>query len=112
MRVSQEYRLQLAPHGTALHEAEYFSRGTYEQIYFALRTALGELIGSGGEPLFLDDFLMAYDDIRAKAALELLKQLAEKRQILLFTCHRRDVQNAAETGAAISHLEEEIEHVC
>ena len=112
VRVSQDYRLQLAPRGTALHEAEYFSRGTFEQIYFALRAALGELIGTGGEPLFLDDFLMAYDDTRAKAALELLKRLAEKRQILLFTCHRRDVENAAETGAAISHLEEEIEHVC
>ena len=111
-RVSDEYRMQVAPDSTALYASEYFSFGTRQQLYFALRLALGSLIGQGNEPLFLDDFLTAYDDVRAEAAIILLKQIAEKRQIILFTCHSRDVEYAAKAGAAISHLEEEIVNVC
>ena len=107
IRVSDEYRLRLAPEGGALVDSEYLSCGTYDQIYFALRIALGDLIGDGKEPIFLDDFLMAYDDERAKAALLLLKKLSNDRQIFMFTCHKRDMENAVQIGAAISRLEEE-----
>ncbi len=107
IRVSENYQLRLIPDGNHFYEAEYFSRGTYEQMYFALRLALGELLGDGTEPLFLDDFLMAYDDSRAEAALKILKELAGRRQIFLFTCHRRDVEKASELQGTISYLEEE-----
>ena len=40
VRVSEEYQMQIAPEGNQLYAAEYLSRGTYEQIYFALRLAL------------------------------------------------------------------------
>lgn len=112
VRVSEEYQMQIAPEGNQLYAAEYLSRGTYEQIYFALRLALGALIGNGTEPLFLDDFLMSYDDERAESALKLLYSLGKKRQILFFTCHLRDVEHAEKLGIKISHLEEERENVC
>lgn len=111
-RVSEEYRIQISPQNTGLYSSEYFSFGTRQQLYLALRLALGSLIGQGNEPLFLDDFLIAYDDARAEAAITLLKQISLKRQIILFTCHNRDVEYAAKAGAAISHLEEEIVNVC
>ena len=112
IRVSDSYHLRLDTETTPAVEAEYFSRGTYEQIYFALRLSLGELIGDGSEPLFLDDFLASFDDRRAKKAIELLKVLGENRQILLFTCHDRIKEFGAELSAHINDLEEEIEDVC
>ncbi len=107
VRVSEEYQLKLFPDEHHLYPAEYFSKGTYEQTYFALRLALGSLLGDGTEPLFLDDFLIAYDDTRAELALGLLQKLAKERQIFLFTCHQRDAKNAEKLDASIHCLEEE-----
>ena len=107
-RVSEEYRLRLKDSS----EAEYLSFGTYEQIYFALRLALAELIGNGDEPMFLDDFMTAYDDRRSSLAIEILKNISVKRQILLFTCHGRDAQKATQMGAVVNYLEEETENGC
>ncbi len=107
VRVSAEYQIKLFPDEHHLYPAEYFSKGTYEQTYFALRLSLGSLLGNGTEPLFLDDFLMAYDDKRAEAAFELLQELSKERQIFLFSCHQRDVKNADKIKASIHCLEEE-----
>ena len=107
-RVSEEYRLRLKNSS----EAEYLSYGTYEQIYFALRLALAELIGNGDEPMFLDDFMTAYDDRRSSLAIEILKEISKKRQVLLFTCHGRDAQKATQMGAVVNYLEEETENGC
>ena len=41
-------------------------------------------------PLVLDDTLVNFDDARAAAALRLLRQEAENRQIILFTCQTRE----------------------
>lgn len=112
VRVSEEYRLRIAAENGTVQEAEYFSCGTYAQVYFALRLALGSLIGTGTEPLLLDDFLMAYDDERATTAMELLSTLAQERQILFFTCHRRDAEKAEQIGVKVCHLEEEIDYGC
>lgn len=112
VRVSDSYRMRIGADNGKSVEAEYVSSGTYEQIYFALRLALGELIGNGKEPLFLDDFLVNYDDLRAKKAVTLLKELSQTRQIFLFTCHQRVCEFAQEVSAVINDLEEEIEDVC
>ncbi len=66
------------------------SAGTMEQLYFALRIAVSDLLyGQGVMPILLDDSFALYDDKRAKAALF---YLAEHRrgQVLLFTCHNRE----------------------
>jgi uncharacterized protein YhaN len=38
----------------------------------------------------LDDALVNFDDERCRNALELLRQMAVNRQIILFTCHGRE----------------------
>ena len=43
-------------------------------------------------PIVLDDALDAFDDSRMALALEVLRELAEERQILLFTCHSREAE--------------------
>ncbi len=107
IRVAEDYHIKMIHDAEELHEAEYFSLGTYEQIYLALRLAMAHMPGGEGVPIFLDDFLMSYDDKRQNAAIELLSELAKKRQIIAFTCHSRDVNNAEKYGSAIHKLKEE-----
>ena len=38
----------------------------------------------------LDDALSDFDDGRTRLALDLLRQLAQGQQVLLFTCHSRE----------------------
>lgn len=64
------------------------SAGTIDQVYFALRIAVADLLlGKDDMPLILDDSFAFYDDNRIKAAI---KEVAERKQILLFSCHNRE----------------------
>ncbi len=74
------------------HRALTLSRGTMDQLYLAVRLAVCELALPTDEtaPLVLDDALVNFDDKRMALALEVLKELANERQILLFTCHSRE----------------------
>lgn len=67
---------------------EQVSRGTLEQVYFSLRMAIAELMFSEEFPILLDDTFAFYDDQRLKRVLLWLSK--SKKQILLFTCHKRE----------------------
>lgn len=71
------------------HSTLYLSKGTVDQIYLAVRLAVCDLCLPDA-PLVLDEALAAFDDVRAKRALELLQELSAQRQILLFSCHNRE----------------------
>lgn len=68
------------------------SSGAADQVYFALRLAVCALLLGGEDPcpLILDDALLHFDGGRARRALDYLLELAETRQVLLFTCHDRE----------------------
>lgn len=72
-----------------LYSALWRSDGTVDQLYLALRLAVAEEL-TPHVPLVLDDALVRFDDERLKAALQILKQMAGEKQILLFTCHSRE----------------------
>lgn len=84
------------------------SGGTIDQLYLGLRLALLDLLTGGQEsvPLFLDDPFVQYDDERAAEAMAFLEQAARDRQILLMTCHRRELTRALASGAHIIDLSE------
>ena len=65
------------------------SDGTSDQLYLALRLALSETLAPEA-PLILDDALVRFDDQRLQAALEVLKELSQTRQVILFTCQSRE----------------------
>jgi len=75
-----------------LHRALELSRGTVDQLYLAVRLAICRIITPPGYqlPVILDDTFMSFDDTRLKAALEWLYEESKSRQILLFTCHKRE----------------------
>ncbi len=62
------------------------SRGTRDQAYLAARLALVDRICDGREPpLLVDDALASFDDERARRMLEVLRDFARGRQVLLFS---------------------------
>jgi len=41
-------------------------------------------------PLILDDVLVRFDDARMGSAVAILRELAQNRQVILFTCQGRE----------------------
>lgn len=68
------------------------SAGTADLLYLSVRLALCELTCPADDPcpLVLDDTLVNFDDARAKRARALFREIAQHRQVILFTCHARD----------------------
>lgn len=75
-------------------DTAFLSTGAVDQLYLAVRLAICELALPSEKscPIILDDALVNFDDERCERALELLRELASHRQIVLFTCHRREVE--------------------
>ena len=72
-----------------LRSRHWRSDGTVDQLYLALRLAVArELLPDA--PLVLDDAMVRFDNVRLKAALEILTLEAKTRQVILFTCHGRE----------------------
>ncbi len=67
------------------------SGGTIDQLYFSLRFGIINSITDKNLPLILDDPFIQYDDERLKNILKLLKNIGQQRQIILFTCQKREI---------------------
>ena len=76
------------------HEVHSLSQGAADQLYLAVRLAICDLVlpAENSVPIFLDDALVTFDDERMAAALDLLVELSEHRQIVLFTCQQRELR--------------------
>ena len=76
---------------TTLHNALWRSDGTVDQLYLALRLAVAEEL-TPNAPIVLDDALVRFDDTRLAAALEILQEESDQKQVILFTCQSREKQ--------------------
>lgn len=65
------------------------SLGTRQQLYLSLRIALLMAAENVGKalPVICDDILVNFDDRRRRQAVIALKELAARRQVIVFTCH-------------------------
>ena len=84
---------------TVMRPSLALSCGTVDQLYLSLRLAIAALLLPQDTPLVLDDALTNFDDARCLAALRVLRELAQTRQILLFTCHSRERRLLAQDEA-------------
>jgi DNA repair exonuclease SbcCD ATPase subunit len=75
------------PETRRLEDVELLSRGTRASAYLLLRVGLAQHMSSMGEPipLILDDPLVDLDDVRVENFLDLLLELSQEVQILLFS---------------------------
>ena len=72
-------------------DAIWRSDGTIDQLYLALRLAVAEEL-TPEAPLVLDDALVRFDDTRMAAALDILRKMAENKQVICFTCQNREAK--------------------
>lgn len=81
---------------------DQLSDGTLDQLFLSLRLAFIEqhMDNSDPLPLIMDDILVNFDDIRTRAALEVLQELAKNTQILYFTHHQSVVDSARRIAGA------------
>lgn len=93
--------ITLRAHGSLTDRPlSYMSQGTADQLYLALRLAVSDLLLPQPQdcPLVLDDALVTFDDTRLALALTLLSELAQERQVILFTCQNREARLLAHMG--------------
>ncbi len=98
-----EERIQVIGPNESRYDLDMLSRGTAEQLYLALRFGYIQEFGRRARPLpvIMDDILVNFDPRRARAAVSTILELAEKNQILFFTCH-------PETVSLIKELDKKI----
>ncbi len=96
MMISKDFDVKVSEkEGNDIHHVEYLSNGTWDQIYFSVRMGISELIFQKirkSIPIILDDTFVQYDQLRMGAVLDYLYECSKTNQILLFTCHKREVE--------------------
>ncbi|QEK12862.1 AAA family ATPase [Crassaminicella thermophila] len=95
LKISEDYEVKIIDSKEdQIKDIAYFSNGTWDQIYFALRIGIAKLI-IGEEktiPLIIDDAFVQYDDKRLDAVLRYLYQYAKEHQVVMFTCQKREIE--------------------
>jgi uncharacterized protein YhaN len=90
IQIGEDLSVQAARNNeTTLRSPRWRSEGTGDQMYLALRLAVWEVLAPDC-PIVLDDALIRFDQERMERAMDLLQELSEKRQILLFSCQERE----------------------
>ena len=91
--LSRDFSLAAEPSDDATARSiQLLSQGAADQLYLSVRLAICDMVlpRDKAVPLILDDALISFDDDRLHAALDYLLQESERRQILLFTCQKRE----------------------
>ena len=67
---------------------EYFSTGYQDLIYLSMRLSLIDSLFEGEKPfIILDDPFVNLDEGKIESAINLLKNISKKYQVIYFTCH-------------------------
>ena len=82
---------------------DQLSRGTVEQLYLCLRLGLAAEFARGATsvPVIMDDVLVDFDPVRARATAAVLLDFAARHQVLFFTCHPHTIDLFHEVDHAI-----------
>lgn len=92
IRVTNQLEIRVMDHeANKLAELNSLSGGTIDQLYFAVRFAIAELIlQDQNVPMFLDDCFTQYDDDRLKQIISLIAKKAKQHQIIFMSCRRAE----------------------
>ena len=92
--LTAEGTLQVTDAVKTVRSPVHLSLGTCQQLYLALRIALLASADQVGRaiPILADDILVNFDERRRVGAARALVELAQTRQIILFTCHEEVVR--------------------
>lgn len=85
--IDREFNIRVKYKGE-YKELGYFSRGTADSVYFAVRVAMAEILeGENALPLILDDPFWSLDGERKENADKLLDKLCKNRQAIVFNAN-------------------------
>ena len=100
VKIDETMKLKVVdPKGGDFKNAEQLSAGTMDQVHFAFRYGIGDIINQE-MPFILDEPFVRYDKQRKTQALKLLSELSNKRQVILFTCDDDEEIQLKKLGAA------------
>lgn len=89
VKLDSSLRARCARDDGTLLDALRLSSGTRDQLYFALRLAVCQVLTRHESiPLLLDDPFLTWDSKRMERGLRLLQSLSSERQIILLTCRQ------------------------
>ncbi len=75
------------------------SSGTIDQIYFSLRLAVASILSQKEQlPIIIDEAFAQYDDTRLGNVMDYIVGLSKQRQVILFTCQRREIEQLDRMG--------------
>ena len=81
----------------AVHSLWEFSDGTVDQMYFSLRIAASEVFSEKESvPIIIDEAFAYYDENRIKSTFDFLSEIAEDKQIIVFTCKEKEIDIVSE----------------
>ncbi|MGI8314529.1 AAA family ATPase [Halobacillus mangrovi] len=90
---TEQQEMKLAHKNGQHFEVQELSRGAKDQLYVALRIALGETMAETLRlPFLMDDAFVHFDQDRLQVMLRILEEVASRHQVVLFTW-RNDLQN-------------------
>lgn len=104
---SDEFRI-VQQNGSFISPVQ-LSRGTREQLYLSMRFGLIEDYETRAEPLpiMMDDVLVNFDDTRREHVLDILRDFARDRQVIILSCHERLLETYLKKGAKQVNLQKE-----
>lgn len=100
--LSESGELRVTDATLTTREPGVLSLGTCQQLYLALRIALLMCADDVGRsiPILADDILVNFDEQRRAGAARALVELSQKRQVIVFTCHREVVDALCQASDA------------
>lgn len=94
-----ERPFQLETNDGMLFTVNELSQGTVDQLYVSLRMAISEMMSKKHHlPFIIDDAFVHFDTVRTKRMMRIIKRIAEKQQIILFTCKK-------EVAESVNHID-------
>lgn len=105
--MTSEGKLQVTDAVKTVRDPVHLSLGTCQQLYLALRIALLMTADNVGRaiPILADDILVNFDARRRTGAVRALAELAQTRQVILFTCHEEIVESMRSADPALNVVE-------
>ena len=97
--VDNELKLSFLEEGSSEYRSiEFLSSGAADAAYLALRITLTEYLYEEKPTLIFDDAFSRLDDERLSKVCELLTAIASEYQIIVLTCHDREVAMLKSSG--------------
>jgi uncharacterized protein YhaN len=106
--VDEDLAIKLyAPESGALVPIDQLSRGTRDQVALIQRLEIARLLDptAGRAPLLLDDPFAHFDSERLRLGVQLIAEVAERRQVILFTEDREVIERVQEADPACALIE-------